>query len=1639
MNRIHTAFSRTMMRVLRLCGAFILCSAAARGAVVQDATVDLEASVSDAAPHITLKWSLRLSGTITAQTLYRRVHGETKWPQTNVLSTAATQFADATAVPGVRYEYWLHRTYNADPYSAYGHLFAGMNVPPVEARGTVVLLVDATLAAALTPDIQQLTGDLAGDGWQVIRHDVARSMAVTNVRELVRQDYLADSNAVKAVYVLGHVPVPYSGAIAPDGHGNHSGAWPADVYYAEMNGVWSDAVVSNVTASDARNRNVPGDGKFDQSSLPGDIELQIGRVDLYNMTQYPNSSVSETDLMRRYLRRAHDYRTRRGMFAAEIPRRALIDDNFGFYGSSEGFANTAFRTAYAWGGRGAGAYYNGDWFATLGTGEYLFAYGCGAGSYTSATGVGNSGDFGAKPSKAVFTCLFGSYHGDWDYKDNLMRASLAAREDSYTLSCAWAGRPQWFFHHMALGEPIGHSARVSQNNSYIGLLPAGSSYRQVHVALMGDPTLRLYPAQPPVNPRARGVAGAIELAWDAPDDTNILGYYVYRAASITDAFVRVTNELLTVNACIDGAAGAGGAWTYMVRGVKLEHSAAGTFTNLSQGVFAAGVEGSGAPFSPGALEIFAPSSSPIHLAWQDNSDDETGFIIERATAPDGAFTAIGGAGAGTNRYDDAGPLTHGAVWRYRVAAAGVNATSPPSNVATVQGSAGFIETPRLIVTADVSNETVAVPVQRYGGSHGAAGASYMTINSTARPGADYVAVTGALEWADGVAGEVDAGVQTVAQPAPRLARSFRVLIDAPTGGVSLTALRSSICLLTDARAAVTGPWNVAIIDAMTHTGAASMAEGVIGSAIYGGGIPNGTFDSCRFISQPVNGDSAITSFVRMDPYSQNARLGLMIRNDLNRNAPCVSVCMGNNRVIMQSRPTTGAATASNGEVWLPTYGVWLRLQRLGNTFNAFYSTNGTAWVKFASATVALNAGALWGMAHSGDPGGGDFQLASFSNAMITAYASAAPVCSNDAAAMMEDGGAIPVYVLTNDYAPDGGPLTVINAGPALNGTVQVAGGGTHVTYRPAADFCGTDTFVYVAREPFGRTNGAVATVVVSPVNDGPAVRSSRLITTVDTPLPFTIAARDPEGDPLSYTLCEGPGHGAVTGVMPRGVYLPAAGFAGLETMRVAVADPAGAAATAMVWITVAPAGMVETRLLAWGYNYYGQLGLGHTTSQPAPTAVPVAGSMAAIAAGDYHSLAVGADGVPLACGFNSFGGLGLGTTASTEEFVRITGLSGISSVAAGRYHSLFAGTNGQVWACGYGAQGQLGDGAGVNRLSPVPVPGLSNIVALACGIYSSYALDTGGFVHSFGDNASGQLGDGTKETRTTPVLVAPLSNVTAIAAGGTHAMALDASGQLWTWGYNANGQLGLGNTADQLAPTAVPGMTDVVAIAAGYFTSHALHANGALSACGQGWYGQLGLGELTATNAFAAVPGIAGAEGVAAGYTFAFARGPGEGIAAAGNNIYGQLGLPGAPASTNVFLPLEGFERVMAVAGGGNHALALQRSLTNQPPVADSKTVSASSGVPLPITLTAGDAEGDALVFMVVDQPAHGVLDGAAPSLVYTSSDLFAGTDTFTFVAADWQPGPVAVVRILVIPEPAAALLIAAAMAWCGCAAIRRR
>lgn len=539
------------------------CSFFAKAQSAADYGVQLEAVVQTAPPKISLNWK-KIPST-TQYYIQRKTKAASLW--TTLATTVDTFYTDLSVVSDSAYEY---KVINMGGIAG-GYLYAGINAPAIHNRGTLILVVDTLFRDSCAVEIKNLMNDLSADGWAIVRFNAKRNTPDSLIKKQIKQ-YYSSIPDVKSVLIIGHIAVPYSGELNPDAHPDHLGAWPADMFYGEMNDVWTDAIVNNATsASRTQNKNIPGDGKWDQTIPPSAIELQVSRIDFSNM---PLFAKSEVTMMQNYLYKAHKYK----MDSMYVSRKGLVDDNFGAF-SGEAFAANAWRNFPQLIGRDN--IKAADFITTLNDSAYQWAFGCGGGSYSSCGGVGTTSDFTSKKQKGIFTILFGSYFGDWDSQNNFLRAPLCCSEPALT-SC-WAGRPNWFFHHMALGENIGYSSLISQNNSRSIYIPEGYMFGAIHVALMGDLSLRTEYIKPAKNivitPTTK--KGAL-ISWIASPDPSVVGYYVYRADSLYGKYTKLSG--LIPGTSFKDTVGKDGLKFYMVRPSKLQLTPSGTYYNLGLGI-----------------------------------------------------------------------------------------------------------------------------------------------------------------------------------------------------------------------------------------------------------------------------------------------------------------------------------------------------------------------------------------------------------------------------------------------------------------------------------------------------------------------------------------------------------------------------------------------------------------------------------------------------------------------------------------------------------------------------------------------------------------------------------------------------------------------------------------------------------------------------------------------------------------------------------------------------------------------------------------------------------------------------------------------------------------------------------------------
>jgi Ca2+-binding RTX toxin-like protein len=138
--------------------------------------------------------------------------------------------------------------------------------------------------------------------------------------------------------------------------------------------------------------------------------------------------------------------------------------------------------------------------------------------------------------------------------------------------------------------------------------------------------------------------------------------------------------------------------------------------------------------------------------------------------------------------------------------------------------------------------------------------------------------------------------------------------------------------------------------------------------------------------------------------------------------------------------------------------------------------------------------------------------------------SVAPVAANDSATMNEDGSAT-VNVLANDSDANGDPLSVRQAdvsAPA-HGTAVVNADNT-ITYTPAANSNGPDSFTYRAFDGTLSSNLATVNVTVNPVDDAPTVSvvvltgTSACLSDTSPSGRVALTVADVDNDPATLTL-----------------------------------------------------------------------------------------------------------------------------------------------------------------------------------------------------------------------------------------------------------------------------------------------------------------------------------------------------------------------------------------------------------------------------------------------------------------------------------------------------------------------------------------
>ena len=194
-------------------------------------------------------------------------------------------------------------------------------------------------------------------------------------------------------------------------------------------------------------------------------------------------------------------------------------------------------------------------------------------------------------------------------------------------------------------------------------------------------------------------------------------------------------------------------------------------------------------------------------------------------------------------------------------------------------------------------------------------------------------------------------------------------------------------------------------------------------------------------------------------------------------------------------------------------------------------------------------------------------LQAYINALkaIQSSTNQAPTANNQSVSTNEE---TPKAITLTGSDPESSALTYsVVANPshgALSGTIP------NLTYTPATNYSGSDSFTFKVNDGTQDSNTATISITVIAVNDAPVATAQSASLAKNVSSAITLTGSDPENSTLSYFVVTNPVHGTLSGTVPNLTYLPATDYTGSDSFTFKVNDGSLDSAVATVSITVNP-------------------------------------------------------------------------------------------------------------------------------------------------------------------------------------------------------------------------------------------------------------------------------------------------------------------------------------------------------------------------------------------------------------------------------------------------------------------------------------
>jgi VCBS repeat-containing protein len=627
-----------------------------------------------------------------------------------------------------------------------------------------------------------------------------------------------------------------------------------------------------------------------------------------------------------------------------------------------------------------------------------------------------------------------------------------------------------------------------------------------------------------------------------------------------------------------------------------------------------------------------------------------------------------------------------------------------------------------------------------------------------------------------------------------------------------------------------------------------------------------------------------------------------------------------------------------------------------------------------------------------------------------------PLASAQSVVTLEDTAKI-ITLAGTDLDGNALVYSVVN-GPA-NGTLT--GTAPNLTYRPATNFNGADSFSFKVNDGTVDSATAAVSINISAVNDAPIAVAQSVGTDRNVAVAITLGGTDVDGDALTYTTATQPSKGVLGGTAPNLTYTPNNNVTGTDSFSFQASDGNAQSTAATVSINVAQG--PNTVPVASAQSI--------TTAEDSTKAITLTGTdadddaltYAIVAAPAHGSLSGIAPNVTYTPTANYTGSDNFtfkandGTADSAVSTVALT-VTAVNDAPVAAAQSV---TTMEDTAKSIVLSGSDVDGDNVN-FTVLTQPTKGTLSGAAPNLtYTPNANATGS------DSFTFRAGDGTTNSApaTVAINITPANDVPeAVAQSVTTTedtakiitlAGTDADGNALTYAIvslPAHGTLSGSGATRTYTPAANYNGSDNVIFKVNDGTADSSPATVSITVAPANDLPVADVQSVTVPEDTTKAITLTGSDTDGDALIFTVVDVPTKGtLTGTAPNLTYTPGTNYQGADSFTFRVNDG------TTNSAKATVSISVTPVNDSPVAVAQSMTTVEDTAASITLSATDADGNALTYAIVTPPSRGTLTGSGASRTYTPSANYTGADTFWFKANDGtSDSELVVVSITVTP-----------------------